>query len=477
MVKLDKDQLRALESVTQGYNTFITGSAGTGKSFLVERIYEWVIQTPKRYAISAMTGTAATLLPGGRTFHSAMKLGPMNPDPQNKENLINKISKSPKLRNHWKTLSLIIIDEISMMPAWMFTLFDETARWFRNPVAPFGGIQVILLGDFFQLPPVTTAKDEQYYAFQTDAWKRGVHRSIVLPKIYRQMSDLEFAECLNRIRIGQATDADIRMLEECLNKEVPQWLGDIKPTHLYSTNAAVDQINQRELEALPGPIYAFKTKLKIKQKKEEDLKSDANSFDSLNIKDIEKAFSVDEKLRLAVGAQVVLKVNLDVPNGLANGSRGVVTSIEKYPMVRFINGIECQIEPHTWKFNDKQSPVVIYKKQIPLKLAYALTIHSCQGSSLDCAEVDLGDSIFENGQVYTALSRVRNTKGLFIKSFNPLKIKTDPRVVAFYESLEPSCSLSDLRAACDKALGKAPKAPKAPKETKATKATKEDSDE
>lgn len=446
---LDVEQKQAIEYIKEGHNVFITSPGGCGKSYVIPYIKAILKRKRKRVLVTAMTGTAANLI-SGHTFHTAMCIGIPKPINQFDEEGNMTISKAEALadgiwtslmnRNKdfvWSGVGAIIVDEVSMMSPDLFEAVDIVAKRIRCNELPFGGIQFIFSGDWYQLPPVD--KENRWtvkkYAFESPLWNINISKTVVLKTMHRQGDDLKFANCLNRIRVGIPTDEDIHMIRSCMNK--PLLDTQIRPTKLYSTNVAVNKINAEELEKLQQTVMVYKTKISVYTKQttssgEELLKPLSKSChrDKSQNDFYQKKYGCDEKIKLALGAQVMLRVNLDVKEGLVNGSRGIIINFEKYPIVRFLNGIEMIIGPHTWEYNDNN--YVIKKTQIPLRLAYALTIHCCQGATLDYVEVDIGSTIFEYGQTYTALSRVKNTKGLYVKHFDPSKIKADPRINEFY---------------------------------------------
>lgn len=420
----------------------------THNSFLIPRIKTLFKEQKNRYLITAMTGAAASII-SGITFHMALGLGIPKPIEHPNDDGGGGISKAEALAEGifihllankkdfiWKTLDAIVVDEVSMLAPDLFEAVDIVAKRLRDNKKPFGGIQFVFMGDFFQLPPVH--KNWLYdgyaykYAFENPIWKKNVTKIIELTHIYRQGSDITFAACLNRIRIGKQTSEDIQLIQSCMNKSPTD--AQIKPTRLYSTNKAVDKLNNEELLRLNQPIYIYNTNVNIYnkttlQEEKEDILQPLN-ISKTRLEILRTKYGSDEKIRLALGAQVMLRVNLDVAHGLVNGSRGVIVGFDKYPIVRFLNGEQIRIEPYVWE--SEENKLIVLKKQVPLRLAYALTIHCCQGATLDYVEVEIGSAIFEYGQTYTALSRVKNTEGLFVLSFNPNKIKVDKRVLKYF---------------------------------------------
>jgi ATP-dependent DNA helicase PIF1 len=287
---------------------------------------------------------------------------------------------------------------------------------------PFGGIQLVISGDFLQLPVVG---ENDSFAFDAESWNRCIDHVVVLTKIMRQ-TDKEFQEVLNELRFGIVSKKGKKLLDSRIGAKLKNELG-IKPTRIHTTNAAVDEINEKELNAL-GEENFFEYDMEIYfyefvQNREQMLEK------------YRKSSLAPERLQLCVGAQVMLLCNLELENGLANGSRGVVIGFsEDLPIVRFLNGEERIISYWQWEIEEgKKKQVRI--TQIPLKLAWCMTTHKCQGSTLDYAEIDLS-YVFTYGQGYVALGRVSSKEGLSIININYETIQAHPRAVQYYRDLE-----------------------------------------
>jgi ATP-dependent DNA helicase PIF1 len=320
-----------------------------------------------------------------------------------------------------------------MLTAELLTLLNELAKKIRGNNLPFGGIQLLLFGDLYQLPPVEWQKG---YIFESPAFDECIKEVIILDEIIRQ-KDPVWQGVLNRIRVGKC-DAEI---EEILGKHIIDDIDELKsmeirPTIMYCKRANVDKINGDELKKLNSPLIDYKVSTKI------DKKSWVDDFEGLNVDDIKKAEEFLDKnsqyqslLQLAVGAQVMLTKNLDIAAGMVNGSRGIIAGFtaDHIPVVKFKTGNISVISHEKWDVD--AGDYIISRVQIPLILAWATTIHKSQGQTLDCIAIDIGNNVFESGQVYTALSRVRDLDGLYILDFDPEKIKASKKVADFYKNI------------------------------------------
>lgn len=358
---------------------FITGSAGTGKTWLIKRIVEWARTKKLKIAVTAATGSAAKLI-GGTTLHAWSGYDAKKTDAYN----LYKMGKR-KLEDY----RVLIIDEISMVTDEHLDLIDQTLRDAKDSEERFGDLIVIVLGDFYQLPPV-----KGDWAFMASCW--DCFETITLDRVYRQ-TDPVFTSILEKIRVGSITNDVKKILRSRIGINLEYQA--IEPTRLYSHRIDVSKFNNEHLENLSG-IMKYEAK---------DIKEKVDSI-------------LEKDLRIANGAQVMLIKNLDFAKGLINGSRGVV--IDHTPSmitVRFKDYIETI------------TPVELNGRyQFPLKLAWALTIHKSQGMSLDSMVVDLTE-VFEDHQVYVALSRARSLESLSIeKEFSSSVITINPQVREFY---------------------------------------------
>jgi ATP-dependent DNA helicase PIF1 len=423
---MNDQQEAAVDAIRQKKNIFLTGAGGTGKSHTIRFITEWCNTVGIRVAITAMTGCAALLL-GGKTLHSWAGIGLGRETPAELAAVI--LKKTPS-RRRWLDTQLLVIDEISMMDPELLEKLDRVARLVRKqPLQRFGGLQLVLSGDFCQLPPVQKDK-ETVFAFESPVWSTLIDETHNLLKIERQHDPI-FQRILGEARLGVLTQESIDILKGRMNKIIPE--SDILPTLLYSRNKEVDMINKKNMDVLDGSIVAFDVQTVFQTKHRVFLPTQSIDVQrALERLDLDAPY--EAHLELKLGAQVMLLTNLDQEAGLVNGSRGVITGFAPsgLPMVRFLNtSNSIIIDRASWWLPDDN---YTGRSQIPLKIAYAITIHKSQGSTLDCALIDIGSNTFEYGQAYVALSRVRSLEGLYIHRINPKMILCHPKVVAFYKS-------------------------------------------
>ncbi|HMP28214.1 MAG TPA: AAA family ATPase [Saprospiraceae bacterium] len=420
------------DAIENGQNVILHGPGGTGKSYLLREIATHFSKQGKKVSCTATTGIAAINLSvpevsiAGSTLHSWAGVGLADTHPQK---LVALVNHNDMARRRWNFTDLLIIDEISMGGAEFIDKLDFVAREIRRcKLKPFGGLQIVFSGDFLQLPPV---KDK--FAFESFAWKEMEKESFILeePKRY---PNVEWFNMLLRFRKAQPTTEDIKFLRTRLQAyqkyvsdlEKNQDIELIRPTVLHSKRVDVDYENDVELNKLPGLQKEF-----IATDKFVPFNNHARS--DHYIKPLDDA--IPRSVCLKVGAQVMLKANLDIKGGFANGSRGVVLEILGDGVkVKFLNGKTNTITQHTWIQEDKDGKAT--RTQLPLILAYALTIHKTQGCTLDYAICNIGPSVFCPGQGYVALSRVRSPEGLLLSEFYPPAIKADPIALKYVNELE-----------------------------------------
>lgn len=369
--KLNKLQQKAFDYMVKGENIFLTGPAGTGKSLVIQ-MFKKLYGAQKNIAITSTTGVSAIVI-GGTTLHSYLGIGLGT---GSVDDLVSKITKNSKSRQRWLTLDVLVIDEISMLSAQLFDKLEEVARIIRrkNPPRmlkeeildrPFGGIQLILSGDFLQLPVVG---DENLFCFEAESWHRCVDHTIELTENMRQ-ADSKFQDVLSDLRYGKLTKNAKKLLETRIGVKLKNDMG-IKPTRIYTTNASVDAMNEKELDKLSedNDFYQYDMEIYFYEFVQDRVQA---------LEKYRKNSLAPEKLQLCKGAQVMLLHNLSIEQGLANGSRGVVIDfLEGLPVIRFLNGMEIIIDFHSWEVVEGKKPVVRLT-QMPLKLAWAVTTHKC----------------------------------------------------------------------------------------------------
>ena len=425
--KLSPEQARALRAALSGKNLCITGPAGTGKSHTVKLIKEHFEEKNMVVALTSSSGKSAVNI-GGKTLHSWSGIHICG----TKESAIQNVLRFKSPQYNINTTHVLVIDEISMISALILDILDYVCRIVRNCNRPFGGIQVIMVGDFYQLAPVKAAQ----YAFESEHWDKYVHEVIELKQVFRQQN-AQFVKVLNKIRKGEVDDEVIETFEPCLEREFE---GLIKPTQLYPINEMVDAMNEDELFKLgtdENPIQSFDSTDDV-PKQAKARYSPSAKVKAEALARLEKECRAPKELLLCLNAQVMLLKNLNVSAGLANGSRGVIIGFtnQGWPRVRFLNGQEVDIGPEKWSVRYSKD-VVAERIQFPLTLAWAMSIHKSQGMTVDLARVDLGDRIFGDGMIYVALSRCRSLEGLQIDSINWDLVNVSRRVKEFYKKYCP----------------------------------------
>lgn len=421
---LNVGQLNALRLAETRQNLFITGQGGVGKSELIKHIKQSFEDKRKVCFITALTGIAALNIKG-MTLHRWAGIG-LGEEKQ--EDLLRKVKKNPKGHSNWFNTSVLVIDEVSMLSPELFTKLDYIGRNIRRSSAPFGGIQLIFSGDFCQLGPVKI----DAYCFESPLWNKCNFKICYLTENMRQ-ADANFQKLLSEVRLGYASQTTKDLLSARIGVNVGT--DEIRPTKLYSNRASVDEMNLKELKKLRTPVQVFNARDNITPGKYDDAKKE----NYLGV--LEKTCQARKKLHLKIGAQVLLISNIDPDAGLVNGSRGVITSFEvvnenEYrPIVKFMNDIVRTITHVVWELEITDS-ITVSRSQIPLILAFGITTHKAQSLTIDCIDVDLGNTIFAPGQFYTALSRVRSLEGLSISQLNFDKLICDPKVRDFYEHLD-----------------------------------------
>jgi ATP-dependent DNA helicase PIF1 len=434
---LNKGQQEAYNMILSGQSVFLTGPGGTGKSFLIKKIVDDCASLGKKVAVTALTGCAALLLGSeAKTIHSWAGIG-LGREPAKK--IVADIRKFPykrKVLMRWLLTHVLIIDEVSMMTPELFELLNEVGQLLRRTIKPFGGIQVVLVGDFFQLPPVVKEeqKKEQMFVFESPLWKEMNLSICQLKEIVRQ-KDADFHKILEDARVGSLSDESLQVL---LARQKVEWQGlKIRPTLLFSRRAEVEMINESNLKALSGKSYTYNAETLFGPTLEKGLSHQSEQV-KFAVAKLDRDAPYKTMLELKQGAQVMLIYNMDQEAGLVNGSRGVVegftATTPPFPLVLFKGQSSAiPIAPYGWKSDEVEG---VIRSQIPLIMAYANTIHKMQGATLDCALIDIGPSTFEVGQAYVALSRVKDLESLYIYDLDPRAFKAHPKVLDFYKGIE-----------------------------------------
>lgn len=441
-MELSEEQQIAFNKYVEGHNIFITGPGGTGKTALIKKIYEHAKSQFKSIQVTALTGCAAILLNcNAKTLHSWAGIGLANGPI---ERIVAKIKNSKFLKKVWIQTKILVIDEVSMLSLKLFDILNAIGKIVRQNNKSFGGIQVIFSGDFYQLPPIgdNSEPDTQRFCFESEDWNTvfDIHNQIQLKKIYRQTDNI-YASILNQIREGKLKKKSNDLLLNYVGRNYDSSL-ITEPTKLYPTRIKVEQINSSKMSTLNGEVKEYEIKyvkdLEISKTEREVRKNYTDKDIQAELDYLASNLLCDKIFKVKIGAQVMCVVNIRTSEGnilVCNGSQGIIVSyceITSCPRVKFNNGIELVMNRNVW-VSDKIPGIGV--SQVPLILAWAITIHKSQGVTLDIAEIDVGNNIFECGQTYVALSRVKSLEGLYLTSFDATKIRVNKKVQNYYEIL------------------------------------------
>lgn len=400
-------QTQALSVMMSGANVFLTGAPGAGKTYVLNQFIARAKRAGRRVAVTASTGIAASHL-GGTTIHSWSGLGILD-DLSDYD--LRRLGASERLIKRYNATDVLVIDEVSMLHGARLDMVNRLAKVLRSSEAPFGGMQVILVGDLFQLPPISRGASAADFAHLSAAWAELQPAVCYLTEQHRQSADDALLELLEAMRRGEVEELHETRLRDRLEQPVP---ADGTVTRLFSHNVDVDSINNKHLQDLGTPPKTFMMQTKGSKAK---------------IEQLAKSVLAPEVLELKAGAEVMFVAN-NFGAGFVNGSRGrVVDFKDSLPLVELANGRFIKVEPHSWSLTE-DGRVRAEVSQLPLRLAWAITIHKSQGMSLDAAQIDLSRA-FTPGMGYVALSRVRGLAGLYLQGINNMAMAMHPDIYVF----------------------------------------------
>lgn len=406
-MELTPCQSRALNTLQCSDNVFITGEAGTGKSFLIHR---YLLRYSPKAILLASTGAAAVLI-GGRTFHSFFGLGILE---GGKDRTIENAVKNGKLLKRLREAEEIIIDEVSMLPGLVLDTAEELARVARQSDEPWGGLRIVAVGDFAQLPPIDKNQRTRDWAFMHPVWRRSRFQSECLMTPVRFI-DHKFYSVLNSIRLGKFNDEARSMLDSRMTEDRPQ---DV--THLYPWRKLVHSFNEDRLAQIDKPVEKIESIYSGQKRAIENLKRQA---------------PIPEVLEIKEGAYVMLQQN-DPRGRWVNGSCGWIQDIGKEKItIELVNGKVVKVMKAAFSVVNADGDIVAEVVNFPLTLAYATTIHKSQGQTFDRAVMHL-KGLWEPGQAYVALSRLRSLDGLYLADWSSSSFRVDPLVSNFYQQFQ-----------------------------------------
>lgn len=414
------NQTEVINTILSGKNVFLTGGPGTGKTHVINKIKK--IIKHKEIIYTATTGIAATHI-DGKTIHSWSGIGIKGEQELTSSSILERIALKKWNKKRIQNTDILIIDEISMLHPFQLQAINLISQHARHRAEMFGGIQVILCGDFFQLPPISQNENDKHYLFESETWKYLNLKICYLEKTYRH-EDQKFIEILSEIRKNSISSNNKKFLFDKIDQPIEKRYNPIK---LFATNADVDTINNIELAKINKPVHTFHM-----QKWHLDLYA---------LNNLVKCCLAPEVLHLKEDAIVMFLRNH--PDGIyVNGTIGKVIKFtyEGKPVVETSDGIRIIVQPTTWErtdydFKSNTNEKIASITQLPLRLAWAITIHKSQGMSLDCAEMDLSKS-FEDGMGYVALSRVRTLSGIKLLGLNDQALRVNNKVIEFDNTIK-----------------------------------------
>lgn len=400
-----------------GANVFLTGAPGAGKTYVLNQFIEQARLQHKTVAVTASTGIAATHI-GGATIHSWSGLGIREfVTPQD----LQKLASNAKLVKRYNATDVLVIDEVSMLHGQRLNMINQVCKHLRKSHDAFGGIQVVLVGDLFQLPPVSRDTNQADFVHNSDAWRELDPAICYINEQHRQSED-GLLELLQAMRSGELQELHQEIIAQRLNVQPDAAL---KLTRLYAHNVDIDSVNRKHLDAINEDVYEYTMD---------------TTGSSIKVEQLQRSVLAPELLELKLGAEVMFVAN-HTGGKFVNGSRGSVIRFDAddMPVVKLQNGTTLTVEPHSWKL-EEDGRSIAEVSQLPLRLAWAITIHKSQGMSLDAALVDLSKS-FTPGMGYVALSRLRSIDGLYLAGINAMALRLHPDIYEF-DALLKHASLS-----------------------------------
>jgi len=413
-------QAQALNVMLSGKSVFLTGPPGAGKTYTLNEFVRRARKRGKVVAVTASTGIAATHI-GGGTIHSWSGLGIKDYiDSRTQQQLVS----NAKLVKRYNSTDVLVIDEVSMLHGQRLDMVNEVCKLLRKSDKPFGGLQIILVGDLFQLPPVSRGSDKPDFVHLSAAWHELDPSICYLSEQHRQGRD-GLLDLLEAMRRGELDIYHEELLQGRIGQQPPAVV-----TRLYAHNIDIDTVNQKHLNDLQQQVYEY-----------EMVKKGA----AAKVDQLQRSVLAPEVLELKVGAEVMFVAN-NVSAGFVNGTRGKVVEFadDEAPIVQLHTGTrKIKVEPHSWKL-EEDGKVRAEVLQLPLRLAWAITIHKSQGMSLDAAQIDLAKT-FTPGMGYVALSRVRSLEGLYLSGINAMSLRLHPDIYELDRRLKQSSSeLADI---------------------------------
>lgn len=409
----------ALEILKTGGNVFLTGEPGAGKTYVINQYIAYLEACGVKVAVTASTGIAATHI-GGMTIHAWSGIGTRD---QLSQYDLEAITTKEKIMRQVKKAQVLVVDEISMLDGKIIDMVNIVCKSIRQSTEAFGGIQVIFVGDFFQLPPVTRHGDMMRYAFESRGWDDARPLIAYITDQYRQEDEMLLG-LLKSIRTNQVEEEHFTLLQE--QKEIGY--EGIEPTKLFTHNADVDNVNLGKLRELPGKSRSFKMSGKGNKMMQAGLVKNCLSPELLELKE----------------EAMVMCTKNNFEQGYVNGTLGRIVDFDiedGLPVIETTEGKRIKMEETSWSLAE-DNKVLAEVTQIPLRLAWAITVHKSQGMSLDAAEIDLSKA-FVFGQGYVALSRVRTLSGLKMLGMSPTALRVDPKIVTIDERFRGESQMAE----------------------------------